>query len=56
MTRAEPLLKRVLADDISLTRSFWLIVHADLRELVRIRVACDFLVEQVKAQQRHFID
>lgn len=41
-------LRRVLAEEISVTRSFWLIGHADLRGLARIRAVADFIAETVK--------
>lgn len=42
-------LQRVLADQVTLTRSFWLIVHADLRDVARIRATMDFLVREIRA-------
>ncbi len=38
-------LARILADQINLTRSFWMIVHSDMRDLARIRVTGDFIAE-----------
>jgi DNA-binding transcriptional LysR family regulator len=35
----------VLHDEVGLTRTFWLLTHPDTRELARIRVAADFIVE-----------
>lgn len=42
-------LQRVLPDVVTLTRSFWLIVHADLRDVARIRATMDFLVREIRA-------
>lgn len=42
-------LVRVLPDAVTLTRSFWLIVHADLRDVARIRATMDFLVREMRA-------
>lgn len=42
-------LTRVLPNDVTLTRSFWLIVHADLRDVARIRATMDFLVREIRA-------
>ncbi len=38
----------VLAQEVRLTRSFWLITHADTRDLTRIRVAADFIIDAVQ--------
>jgi DNA-binding transcriptional LysR family regulator len=38
-------LARILADQINLTRSFWMIVHSDMRDLARIRVTGDFIAD-----------
>jgi DNA-binding transcriptional LysR family regulator len=51
----DPRLKRVLADEVRLIRSFWLIVHADIRDLARIRYCSDFLTEEVRAQRQLFL-
>ncbi len=36
-------LVRVLAEAVNLTRSFWMIVHSDMRDLARIRVTGEFI-------------
>jgi DNA-binding transcriptional LysR family regulator len=41
-------LARVLADEISLTRSLWLTVHQDLAELARVRAAVQFIKDEVE--------
>lgn len=43
----EPSLIRVLPSEFRLTRSFWLLLHSDLRNIARVRVTADFIVEQV---------
>ncbi len=43
MVRAGDGLKRVLAKEVSVTRSFWLSVHEDIKDLPRIRTVIDFL-------------
>jgi len=48
-------LKPVMADTVSLIRSFWLIVHSDLRDLARIRITSEFIVEAVKSMPRSFL-
>ncbi|MBL29354.1 MAG: LysR family transcriptional regulator [Rhodospirillaceae bacterium] len=45
----------VLADEIALTRTFWLIVHADLRDTVRVRTVADFIAERVAADRALFL-
>lgn len=50
IARAEPLLVRVLPD-FRLIRTFWLLVHSDLRNIARVRVTADFIAEQ--ASQAH---
>lgn len=40
-------LVRVLAEEISLTRSLWLTVHQDLAELARVRAAVQFIRDEV---------
>jgi molybdate transport repressor ModE-like protein len=50
ITQSEPGLVRVLPD-FKLVRTFWLVLHSDLRNIARIRAAADFIVEQ--ANQAH---
>jgi DNA-binding transcriptional LysR family regulator len=47
-------LVRVLAGGISLVRSFWMIVHADMRELARIRIVSEFIAREVRAAAGQF--
>jgi DNA-binding transcriptional LysR family regulator len=47
-------LVRVLADEVSLTRSLWLIVHQDLSELARIKAVLKFVRDQVEAARMIF--
>lgn len=51
----EPTLRPVLAEQVSLTREFWLIGHADLRNLPRVKAAAEFIVEEVKAARGLFV-
>ena len=37
-----------MAEEVSLTRSFWLLVHADLKDVARVRAIVDFLVRETK--------
>ena len=54
LAREEADLVRVLADEISLTRSLWLIVHQDLAELARIKAVERFIRDQVGAARAIF--
>ena len=51
----EPLLVPVLPEDVAIVRSFWLIVHADLKDVARIRATMDFLVRGVRAARGLFM-
>lgn len=55
MASREPRLRHVLPDHFRITRSFWLIVHAEIRDLARIRYCSDFLAEEVRANRGLFI-
>jgi DNA-binding transcriptional LysR family regulator len=50
----EPGLVRVLADEVRLTRSLWLIVHQDLAELARIKAVVRFIKDEVEAARGVF--
>lgn len=45
---ADPRLERVLADEVCVARSYWLVLHADQRRTPRIRAVADFLLELVQ--------
>ena len=47
-------LVRVLPDEVSLTRSLWLIVHQDLAELARIKAVVKFVKDEVAAARSVF--
>lgn len=49
MVRAGDGLKRVLPQEVAITRSFWLSVHEDIRDLPRIRAVVGFLESLVKS-------
>jgi DNA-binding transcriptional LysR family regulator len=50
-----PALQPVLVGQVSLIRSFWLITHADLRGLARIKAVGDFIGSEVKSAQALFM-
>ena len=41
-------LEQVLPDAVRLVRSFWLVVHSELRDLSRIRICSEFITEEVR--------
>jgi DNA-binding transcriptional LysR family regulator len=48
MATSESGLIQVLASQISLTRTFWLVTHSDLHALPRIRATSEFIARQVR--------
>jgi DNA-binding transcriptional LysR family regulator len=54
LAREEPGLVRVLAEEVSLTRSLWLTVHQDLAELARIKAVAGFIRDEVDAARGAF--
>lgn len=55
IAKAEPQLVPVLPDEVMLTRSFWLIIHEDLRRLARISATADFIVDAVYKARGDFL-
>jgi len=47
----EPDLQLVLADEVTVTRSFWLAVHEDIADHARIRAVINFLTELVATRK-----
>ena len=54
LARQHPELTCVLANEVELTRTFWLLVHADIRNLARVRVVSDFIAAEVGKESRLF--
>lgn len=50
----DPRLVRVLADEVTLTRSLWLIVHQDLADLARVKAVVRFIRDAVEAERALF--
>jgi DNA-binding transcriptional LysR family regulator len=48
-------LQRVLPEEFSLNREYWLVAHPDTINIARIRIVVDFLVAEVKANQALFL-
>ena len=55
IAREEPDLVPVLPGEVSLTRAFWLVTHADLRNLARVRETADFIVEETRRAKGAFL-
>jgi DNA-binding transcriptional LysR family regulator len=52
---ADSRLIQIMPEKATFTRSYWLIVHADLKDIARIRATMDFLVREVKAARQEFL-
>jgi DNA-binding transcriptional LysR family regulator len=48
-------LVRLLPDEVALTRTFWMTVQSDMRELARIRVTGDFIAQAVAQETGLFL-
>lgn len=55
MAGRQPDLVRVLSAEVSVTRTYWLLFHSDMRDLRRIRLAADFVRQCVREDQRLFV-
>lgn len=54
MARNEPRLRPILPDSVSIVRSFWLLMHADSKDLARIRAAADYIYATVERERGLF--
>ena len=54
VAHGRPYLRRVLADQVGLTREFHLVVHADLKAVARVRAVTEFISEAVRKNRRRF--
>jgi DNA-binding transcriptional LysR family regulator len=54
MATAHPELRPVLADEIRISRSFWMLMHADSKDLARIRAVADYIHETVESERALF--
>jgi len=48
-------LVRVLPAEVRLIRTFWMIVHSDMRELSRIRATMEFIADRVRQESNRFL-
>ncbi|MGY3421973.1 DNA-binding transcriptional LysR family regulator [Bradyrhizobium sp. F1.13.4] len=49
-----PQLIAVLAEEVSITRTFWMLMHADSKDLARIRAVADYISEIVERERALF--
>ena len=54
IAEGRPYLRRVLPDQVRLTRAFHLVVHADLKSVARVRAVMDFIAEAVRSERGVF--
>ncbi len=54
MVAGERDLVRLLPEEVKLIRSFWLVMHSDVRHLSRIRVTAEFIADEVRRHARLF--
>jgi DNA-binding transcriptional LysR family regulator len=54
MASREPRLQPVLPDSVSILRSFWLLMHADSKDLARIRAVADYIYATVEQERALF--
>jgi DNA-binding transcriptional LysR family regulator len=54
MAQGQPGLVRVLPAEVIIQRSFWLVVHADLKDVARVRTTVDFIVREARGARALF--
>ena len=52
---ADERLIRVLPEQVRLTRTYWMIVHSDMRDVPRIKVTCEFLADEIRRSRDRFL-
>lgn len=55
MAARDDRLVRLLPRQVSLQRSFWLIIHEDIADLARVRVTAEFIAEAARSSKRLFL-
>jgi DNA-binding transcriptional LysR family regulator len=48
-------LERILREHVSLTRSFYMITHSDIRNLARIQITLDFIAKEIASSKGIFV-
>ncbi|UOM33765.1 LysR family transcriptional regulator [Acuticoccus sp. I52.16.1] len=51
----DPRLTRIMPRRVALTRTFYMVVHSDTRDLARVRLTADFIAEEVRRQAGRFL-
>ena len=54
MATAHPELRPVLPDEVRISRTFWMLMHADSKDLARIRAVADYILETVESERALF--
>ena len=54
MATAHPELHPVLPEEVTISRTFWLLMHADSKDLARIRAVADYIYETVERERALF--
>jgi DNA-binding transcriptional LysR family regulator len=54
MAATHPQLQAILPNDVSIRRSFWLLMHADSKDLARIRAVAEYIYEIVEQERALF--
>ena len=54
MATAHPELRAVLPEEIRISRTFWLLMHSDSKDLARIRAVADYIYETVERERTLF--
>ena len=54
MASAHPELHPLLPAEVSISRTFWLLMHADSKDLARIRAVADYIYETVERERTLF--
>jgi DNA-binding transcriptional LysR family regulator len=49
-----PALRPVLPDEVEIIRSFWMLMHADSKDLARVRAVADYICEIVERERALF--
>jgi DNA-binding transcriptional LysR family regulator len=54
LASTHPELRPVLPDEVTISRTFWLLMHADSKDLARIRAVADYIYETVERERALF--
>jgi DNA-binding transcriptional LysR family regulator len=55
MAESDVRLVRVLPKEVKLMRALWMIVHSDMRDIVRIQVTCEFIAGEIRRSRSRFL-